>query len=267
MIWSPEEYDEALLDLDVLRLGVFSGISEKIEHQCLKCEAQFEAFPDNILRGRQRCPICSSKRRRLTTESYNELLNPRNIILLEALGKQQTKHVHQCTSCTYEWSTTPDNVLRRNSGCPACSKDQANSGWKKRTPVKVGKRVVHLQGYEPQAVKYLQSVGCLVEKLLFNTDEGKPTFKYKYSKKDCLYIPDFYYPPKNRVVEVKSSWTLVQTLDIFRRNCAKAKSVLSNGYDFRLLVLSESGSLIKMPKEWYLMRFADIKGIVSKRCT
>lgn len=255
--WSETEYDKTIHPLKVKRVGQFLGIAKKLKHQCLKCEAVWDVLPDNLIRGLSKCPMCSSKRRHMTTGQYQSLLVGRNIILLDELVGQKVKHNFQCTACDYIWYSTPDNILH-DHGCPACSKDQANSGWKKRTKVRVGRRVVNLQGYEPLAVEWLKSVGCNMDRLLFNTDEGKPTFTYRHGGKDRLYIPDFYYAAKRRVIEVKSTWTLMPDAATFRRNCLKAKAAIAAGYEFCLILMSAAGERIKLPAGWYNMPLAEL---------
>jgi hypothetical protein len=200
----------------------------------------------------------------LNTELYNGLIAARKIKLVGKFVGQTIKTEHVCLACKYHWSPLPDNVLS-GSGCPACSKDQANSGWKHRTKLQIGKRVVNVQGYEPQAVDYLSQCGCNVEKLLFNTHEGKPTFNYTRRGKQHLYIPDFYYAPKQRVIEVKSVWTLFQDRATFRRNCAKARAVIAAGYEFCLLVMSEVGNRLTLPRNWYEYRYEDLQKLVTCR--
>lgn len=256
--WTLDTLNKELRKLNLICVGPFLNVRTKTAHRCLSCLEDFEAFPDNTRRGKTKCPHCRSQRRRLSVSSYSKILAPRNICLLGEFGQQKDKTLHQCTACFYEWTASPDNVLQGH-GCPACSKDKADSGWKKRTEVKIGKRVVRVQGYEPLALKYLKSVGCNLRKLCIYTDEGKPTFTYTLSGKKRLYIPDFYYPPKQRVVEVKSLWTFLRTKEEYRKNVAKAKAVISSGYRYALLLMTPSGDRIPLPKEWFSLSYKDMK--------
>ena len=255
--WTLDLYNEALRLLQVQCPGPYVNMRTKTLHTCLACGDTFTGFPDNVRRGKTVCN-CKSGRRRFTTTQYNAELSKLRIALIGEFSQQKDRLPHLCLGCSYEWLALPDNVLHGH-GCPACSKDKADSGWKKRTEVKIGKRVVRIQGYEPLALEYLKSVGCNLKKLCIYTDEGKPTFTYALGGKKRLYIPDFYYPPKQRVVEVKSLWTFLRTKEEYRKNVAKAKAVISSGYRYALLLMTPSGDRIPLPKEWFSLSYKDMK--------
>lgn len=261
--WTADEYSAEIAPAGLQLAGAFLGIAQKVSHRCLKCGHVFDAIPDNVWRGKTKCQLCGSKRRRLTPSLYKSLILPRGIEFLGESFIQKAKYAHRCLTCTYTWEATPDNVLRRNSGCPACSKDRANSGWKRRKRVRIGLTIAEVQGYEPQALEYLRRAGCDLNKLVFHTDCGKPTFKYEHLGKKRLYIPDFYHVTLGRVIEVKSTWSLAGTKAVFYMNCAKALAVLQAGYEFHLLLMDSEGRRIPLPKTWYLLSYRAIRRILG----
>jgi hypothetical protein len=99
-------------------------------------------------------------------------------------------------------------------------------------------KAIQLMGYEPQVLNYLLNT----EKF----DEGEfefdliPTFRYGDNH---IYFPDFYLPGKNLIIEVKSQWTLDNSIDITKQ---KQESVEKAGYGYRLIVWDDSSkSLIE----------------------
>ncbi len=258
MRWTLDEYQGAIKAREVACLGPFFGITKKTKHLCLKCRAEFSAIPDNVYRGKTKCPMCSSLRMHLDTDLYNGLIAGRGLKLVGEFVRQTVKSKHSCLACSYTWDAIPDNVLVGH-GCPACSKDRANSGWKRRNRVRVGLTSAEVQGYEPQALEYLRQAGCDLNKLVFHTDCGKPTFKYEHLGKRRLYIPDFYHVTLGRVIEVKSTWSLAGTKAVFYMNCAKSRAVLRAGYEFHLLLMDSEGRRIPLPKTWYLLSYRAVR--------
>ena len=62
--------------------------------------------------------------------------------------------------------------------------------------------------------------------------KGK-TVKYIYNDKEHYYFSDFYYEPKNLIIEIKSNWTYNKYLSI---NMIKKNSCIDFGYDFVFIV-------------------------------
>ena len=150
----------------------------------------------------------------------------------------------------------PCNVVDRGTGCPACAHETRNTSFAgKKT--KLNGKVYKLQGFEKKAVDYLVSKGANVKKLAVRVSDGKPTVHYRDGDKTRLYIPDFYYPPKNRIIEVKSIWTLAgkfkNGVDMFRLNKLKARACRKAGFDFCMLVLNGDGSRMVLPANWERM--------------
>ena len=59
-------------------------------------------------------------------------------------------------------------------------------------------------------------------------EKGK-RIKYIYDGKEHYYFSDFYYEPKNLIIEIKSDWTYNKYLYI---NLIKEKSCIDSGYDY-----------------------------------
>ena len=122
----------------------------------------------------------------------------------------------------------------------------------KKHKVNVNGKSVYLQGFEPQALDYIKSKGVKESEIVIGKEV--PTFKYKSPEgKNSLYFPDFYIPKLNAIVEVKSTLTLLKWDKQFEITKAKANKVIAKGYDFRLLLMSQKGERLALPKNWLKM--------------
>lgn len=83
-----------------------------------------------------------------------------------------------------------------------------------------------------------------------------PKIPYRFNGKDHNYLPDFWIPKLNIIVESKDHNTFGLSEQFFgdstlyERNRAKAKSVLSSGFRFKMVVHT-CKSRVKLPKNWY----------------
>lgn len=230
----------------------------------MKCLNVWKGSPRDIIHHGSGCPKCSisniNRHLRLTPKEYRVKLRATNSSLrpLEDYVNQKTKLLHKCCVCKSLRKYNANNLLNGH-GCFFCAKDAA---FKKRR-VQLGKRVVQVQGYEDYAIDYLIQQGINQEKLLVSVKEGKPHIEYTYFGKKHLYLPDFYYTPKNRIIEVKGLYTLGLTRkEHWNKTVAKAKACVEQGYDFSLL-LFDKGMYLKVPKDWYNLKWAEAKRLFN----
>jgi hypothetical protein len=133
----------------------------------------------------------------------------------------------------------------------------------KRKDFQFNGRTIQVQGYEGLALTYIVSQALASpDDIKMQTDDGFKVFKYKLNGKVRTYLPDFYVPRQNRVVEVKSNYTLAGSADIWETNCAKAKIVLASGFKYSMLVFDAKGSRIELPNNWHTLTFSRIQKLV-----
>jgi len=115
-----ESYRSDLLKYpDFKCLGRYQGALIPILHEHI-CGFQWKITPGNMLGGTG-CPNCYLSRNRKSTCRYEQELE-RSFPDYESLEKyinSRTKILHKHTICGYEWSISPNSVLRGN-GCPKC---------------------------------------------------------------------------------------------------------------------------------------------------
>jgi hypothetical protein len=112
-------------------------------------------------------------------------------------------------------------------------------GWKS---YQLGKRTVHVQGYESQALDWLLAKNVKPSHIVCGRGADIPQIRYTFQGvRGLKYFPDIWIPRLNRLVEVKSDYTLIASLE---RNLAKRDAAVKAGYDFLFLVMDKNGNRI-----------------------
>jgi hypothetical protein len=106
-------------------------------------------------------------------------------------------------------------------------------------PYKLGGRTVMVQGFEPQALDYLQKYGRFKPSQI-ECGRGADIPRISYSYKGCnrVYYPDIFIPHLNLIIEVKSAYTYKAG---FASNEAKRQACRRQGFTFRYLVMKGNG--------------------------
>lgn len=103
-----------------------------------------------------------------------------------------------------------------------------------------GRRFSHLQGFEPQGIKYLIET-MKIDVNDIQTGRKVPNIRYKFKGKNKTYFPDIYIKNKNLLVEVKCQFTYN---DMFDLNKAKRTAAVNKGYNYITIIFSNSGDEI-----------------------
>lgn len=97
-----------------------------------------------------------------------------------------------------------------------------------------------VQGYEPQALKYLEDSGYSSYQILTSKKDMPPVW-YHSDNRYHKYSPDIFIPNDNLIIEVKSTFTRKINADKIRHT-RKACTYL--GYDFKLWIFDKNGTLL-----------------------
>ena len=89
-----------------------------------------------------------------------------------------------------------------------------------------------IQGYEDKALKELELIGYTFDDVI-TSSVNMPEILYYFEGVKHRYYPDFYIPSENKIVEVKSEYTLIADWD---KNQAKFEATRNLGFDFILKV-------------------------------
>jgi hypothetical protein len=115
-----------------------------------------------------------------------------------------------------------------------------NRSYKRKAYV-LGNSTVLVQGYEPQALDYiLAEHNVKPEDIVCGVGSDVPTVKW-YDIKGMLHVyrPDIFIPKFNRLIEVKSVYTLKLSRSSLKHKAAACNDL---GYKFTLLVMDGSGN-------------------------
>jgi len=94
--------------------------------------------------------------------------------------------------------------------------------------------IVKYQGYEDAALNEL--VKLYKEKEILIGRSKIPSIEYYIDEKKHVYFPDFFIPHENKIIEVKSEWTIT----LVRGNVEeKASATIKAGYKYEIWVYND----------------------------
>ena len=131
-----EQYKKEIENLDVICLEEYINAHTKILHKCKKCGYEWRIKPNSIL-NKNNCPKCAKKIKTKTIEQYKKEIENLDVVCLEEYINANTKILHKCKICNYEWKVEPSHILSGN-GCPICA------GNKKKTTEQYKKEIENL---------------------------------------------------------------------------------------------------------------------------
>jgi hypothetical protein len=109
-------------------------------------------------------------------------------------------------------------------------------------------RAVKCQGYEDKALSELCK--SIRESDIFVGRAEVPIIPFYIHEKEHKYFPDIYLKSLNKIIEVKSDWTIQLKRAYIEE---KAKGVLDAGYEFELWLYNKQGkNCVKMSIEDYM---------------
>ena len=206
------------------------------------------------------CPKCFQERRlkKLIKPIKDCLADVPNTIHTVGYVASSKKLQATCLVCGHEWTPYAGRIAGK--GCPVCS--FYTRGWKRKRVKRQGTVFSNLMGYEPQALDYiLENNLASVKEIKIGKDV--PRIKYSYRNTSKTYFPDMYIPTQNRIIEVKSIWTLIMSGYVFKQIKAKRQATVLDGFRFSLLVMDRRGDRVKLPPNWYEMTFSAMKNYLS----
>lgn len=93
-------------------------------------------------------------------------------------------------------------------------------------------RMVKYQGYEHLAFKELIEHG-IDENDIICAKVEVPKISYRFGDINRVYYPDIFLPKQNKIIEVKSDYTILEDSE---KNLAKRNTSISAGYTFEFWI-------------------------------
>jgi hypothetical protein len=240
-------------------LGLYKSSAKKVKHACTVCGYCWDVVPSSFLHRGYGCPKCNGTggnggmQEGIYVDRLFEV-NP-NILFIGPFVSTDRDALHNCLQCGEDFEILPANALR-GRGCSSCSTENRSAfgnAWK--THESTGMRV---QGFETFALDYLKKSLHDFRHYTFKISEGKPVIQYVENGKTRKYFPDFYRPFSRTVIEVKSTYTFLGTKEMFQNISAKRQACVTQGYKFKLLLMSRTGRRLKVPINWWLMPYEEL---------
>ncbi len=99
--------------------------------------------------------------------------------------------------------------------------------------------VRRVQGYEPFALDDLLKI--YTEDQIITQRKEIPRIPYNMDTKKCYYFPDIYIPHENKIIEVKSTWTINLNPDIIE---SKKMATQEAGYKYEIWCFNGKGERV-----------------------
>lgn len=246
-------------------LEPYQNMLSVVKHKCLVCNNDWKIKPNDVVNAKDsgnRCPVCASNkasnRMRMSEKEMRSRIEKNGRVKVLSFFKRhkckKPKCNVACLKCGFEFKATAYDLIYNASGCSGPCKVLASAkGMIKFKPYMLGNDRILIQGYENNALDWLQQIAKINPKEIRAGSKRSdiPVIEYWFKGKTRKYFPDIYIPKMKRLVEVKSTYTVgLKTPLWFRKVRAKARACIEQGYDFKLLVFSAKGVKLKTPKDW-----------------
>lgn len=107
--------------------------------------------------------------------------------------------------------------------------------YKRKTGIWPSGKEYSYQGYENVGINALINSGITEDQIIISEPTKIPTIEYfnPVKGKQSHYFPDIYIPTQNRLIEIKSTWTM---RDQFAENLAKHKAAKALGINHEIWI-------------------------------
>lgn len=251
---------------------------------CDKCHAEWPSTIGNALSGRAGCPSCAGRylpARNFDTKSFREhLLSVQpNLDVSKTFYRGAGERVKFSCPDHGERCVVARWVFKRSRYmCGLCESTKGSSetlfkryGYHSALAVPeffekamVSQRRVKTKEYNGRTYRYQGWENVVFDRLIDYYGSTNVVGQFDntfpdWSMRDAGTRPDLYVEHRDLFVEVKSTWTLIDSrlsgVDWFKRNKEKAVSLESAGIRCRWVVVTSnrSKSYVVLPRDWYRM--------------
>lgn len=88
----------------------------KIKHRCVHGHEAL-VTPRDVSINRIGCPVCAGRR---SSDTYTQVLEPMNLVLVDEYKGSQKPLDHFCLNCEHVWTVRPADITSGNRTCPTC---------------------------------------------------------------------------------------------------------------------------------------------------
>lgn len=231
---------------------------------CLVHKKTWKTTPYQILKNKHGCPKCESESAETRRKTHHVFVKELKQVSpdIKVIGRYTKSNEPlrvRCGECDHSWLARPNNLLHAKSGCPECYRASPPVPVASHEKMRLGKRVVKVQGYEKRVIELLISKGFNPEVISVFSEGSVPTIQYTLDKKQRSYWPDLKV--RDTLVEVKSTWTLFR---YWKANVAKAKATVKQGHKLKVIV-SDGKRFAVLPDNWHSLKELEVKAVLAKK--
>lgn len=115
--------------------GKFENVESRVYVSCRECGFRWCASINSILNGRRTgCPRCANQERPSMAEREAQINASGSVSFVRWDGEfsgAKSRAVISCNECLYSWSSSVNNIVNHDRGCPSCAKtgyDKSKTG-------------------------------------------------------------------------------------------------------------------------------------------
>ena len=165
-------------------------------------------------------------------------------VFLKMQDTNMERYGKKCIFGVEEFQQKAQNTCIQNFGYPnamqnpeVAERSMKASSSRKEFTFPCG-RMVSVQGYEPLALNILVKNGYQSQDLVIGANEV-PEIWYTKDGKSHRYYCDIYIPKENKIIEVKSEWTVQKETGNVEEKAVAAKN---DGFEYEIWVLDKNGN-------------------------
>jgi len=190
----------------------------------------------NILYSAEFKAANSERQQNFSTEKKQQILSKRRQTLINKYGSlgEAYKQKHEKSKAT----NLERHGVENPQQVPEFHEKQQKSRYKWKEVVMPSGKIIKVQGYEDRAIKHMLKTKMHEESQIETVRKNMPEIWYSKTKdSNNRYYPDVFIVNKNKIIEVKSDYTMLSNLDV---NYKKRQACLDKGYTFEFWIYSEN---------------------------
>jgi hypothetical protein len=227
-----EKIKEKIINTNIKKYGVMYTlqnriVKDKIKNSLFKNYGVYSTFDSKIIKDKMKINIINKYgvENPLQNKEIKEKIKRTNI---ERYGKENPFSSEIIKEKIKRTNNKKYGVNYPNQNIDIYNKNQIKSKKFKEYKMPSGE-IRKVQGYEPWALDEL--ILKYKEEEIITSRKDIPQIKYIIDKVDHYYYPDIYIPNENKIIEIKSTWTIKFKNDNIEQ---KAIATINKGYIYEL---------------------------------
>lgn len=195
-------------------------------------------LPEKLEERRQNCLIKFGVDHHLQRDDILQKLRDTN---MKVRGVEYALQSEECKAKSIATNLIVYGVEHPSQNQEVFERTQKNAKKYKEYTMPSG-AVCKVQGYEPFALKEL--IKIYSEQQIKTDRKDVPRIQYEVDGKNKYHFPDIFIPHENKLIEVKSTWTLKCKTDNIK---LKKKACEEQGFLYEIWCFDRKGNRVELP--------------------